>query len=177
MAPRTGANRPSPGKRNEPRAAAADRRPVVVGGRSGGRVKVERERSDRTLRRPRGADRRGRRKAEVDRVHSWGRPGSGADRPRGWEERTRSEKEGGRRSQEKRRAADDWGRPEKAEARGRDEEEVETRESVRTLSSCSTAVVARRVAECLPCGAFPLPSSSWDNSLQRPGLNRGCCFG
>jgi hypothetical protein len=68
-----GQTAPPFGKHLKPRTAGADRRPVVVGWAEQNRVKVERERSDRTLRRFCGANRRGRRAVEADRVHQWAR--------------------------------------------------------------------------------------------------------
>lgn len=65
------------------RADGGGRRQVVVGRAERRRVKVERERSERTLRRRGGANRRGRRQPEAARVHSRGGPGADADGPWG----------------------------------------------------------------------------------------------
>ena len=78
MAPCGGQTAPPSGKRRKPEAARGDRKPVVVGRAEQNRVKVERERSDRTLRRFCGANRWG-----------WRAPAAAGDRS--WEPGERSE--------------------------------------------------------------------------------------
>jgi hypothetical protein len=74
---------PPSGKRDESEAAVGDRKPVAVGWAEKNRVKVERERSDRTLRRFFGANRWGWRTQEAAGVHL-GSLESEARRARGW---------------------------------------------------------------------------------------------
>ena len=88
---------PPSGKRNEAEAAVGDRKPVAVGWAEQSRVKVERERSERTLRRFCGANRWGRREVEAGRDRQ-GEPGERSEPGAGLgKSPARREKNGGRR--------------------------------------------------------------------------------
>ena len=95
-----GANRSSSRNESSSRTGGAARRPAGPGRAERRRVKLEKERSDWSLTRRSGADRRGRRAVEAGRVHPRVRrepDGGGVASPRGGGENTAVSGRGGRR--------------------------------------------------------------------------------